>query len=77
MSADVVSNQQTANASTESKSARKKKAKAEAAANVVAVPTPENRSDTPSHDAKANGADGSSESPYIKELQKYVQAQFL
>jgi hypothetical protein len=70
---EPVANPQTT-ASGESKSARKKKAKAEAAAS-AAVPSTEKTgsefgagSSDPA--GKANGADGSSESPYIKELQK-------
>lgn len=71
MSADTVSNPPNTAATSESKSARKKKAKAEAArATSVATPTSENRPDTPSQDGKANGVDGSNESPYVKELQK-------
>ena len=72
MSADAVSNPQTA-APGESKSARKKKAKAEAAA--AAAPIPERvPSDAGAGSAdpaaKANGHDGGAESIYVKELQK-------
>ncbi len=57
----------------ESKSAKKKKAKAEAAA-----PTPPAPSESEAaggrrpSDGATNGADGSYESPYLKELHKYV-----
>ncbi len=55
----------------ESKSARKKKAKAEAPTRIVASPTePESGAGQTAVDGAATGADGSYESPYIKELYK-------
>lgn len=72
MSAPTTSNPPVQN---ESKSAKKKKAKAEVPAHVSNAP-----STTPSAEAGAgqavaetptNGADGTFESPYIKELYKY------
>lgn len=66
MSSDLGSNPQIP---TESKSARKKKAKAEVAA-VPAKTTSEHGSSSPAIDAQLNGADGSSEHAYIRELQK-------
>jgi hypothetical protein len=62
----------------ESKSAKKKKAKAEASAKGSSVPPD---SDTgavqPPMDAPTNGADGAYESPYLKELYKYVLLRLL
>ena len=58
-------------AHSESKSARKKKAKAEAPAPTAASPTePESGAGQTAVDGVATGADGSYESPYIKELYK-------
>ena len=55
----------------ESKSARKKKAKAEAPTRTAASPTePESGAGQTAVDGAATGADGSYESPYIKELYK-------
>jgi hypothetical protein len=74
MSSDVVSNPFTP-ATTESKSARKKKAKAEAAASASAAPAKsvsEHSVTSPGHEGKTNGIEASSESPYLKELQKSV-----
>lgn len=75
MSSDVVSNPPTP-ATTESKSARKKKAKAEAAASASAVAPAKSVSEhsvtSPGHEGKTNGIETSSESPYLKELQKSV-----
>lgn len=68
MSTAQVSN---ALAHSESKSARKKKAKAEAPTQTVASPTePEPGAGQTAVDGAAAGADGSYESPYIKELYK-------
>lgn len=60
-------------APTEPKSSKKKKAKAEATPQ-PAVPSTENEAAHGSNPAEgnANGADGTYESPYIKELYKYV-----
>ena len=61
----------TALAHSESKSARKKKAKAEVPTRNVASPTePEPGAGQTAVDGAAAGADGSYESPYIKELYK-------
>lgn len=58
-------------AHSESKSARKKKAKAEAPVPTAASPTePESGAGQTAVDGVATGADGSYESPYIKELYK-------
>jgi hypothetical protein len=66
---DVVSNPPT-QAGAESKSARKKKAKAAAAAPASAgKATSELRSSSPAVE-KLNGSDGSSESQYVKDLQR-------
>lgn len=55
----------------ESKSAKKKKAKAEAAAPIPAVPSEsEAAGGRRGSDGATNGADGSYESPYLKELHK-------
>ncbi len=55
----------------ETKSARKKKAKAEAPVQTAASPTePESGAAQTTPDGAASGADGSYESPYIKELYK-------
>ncbi|KAF2734003.1 hypothetical protein EJ04DRAFT_437892 [Polyplosphaeria fusca] len=75
MATDVVANPQSL-AAGESKSARKKKAKGGAAA--TAVPAPERPSselDAGSSDpaGKVNGAEGSSDNAYIRELQKNVR----
>lgn len=60
-------------AQSESKSARKKKAKAEAPVQTTASPTePQSGAGQTAVDGAATGADGSYESPYIKELYKYV-----
>ena len=60
-------------AHSESKSARKKKAKAEAPVQTSASPTePESGAGPTAVDGAASGADGSYESPYIKELYKYA-----
>ncbi len=59
----------------ESKSAKKKKAKAEVAQSQQPPPASTESETGARHDnadAAVNGADGSNESPYIKELQKYV-----
>ena len=71
MSSDVGTNPQTA-APAESKTARKKKAKVESTAAAVATPekTTSELGAGSDHAGKANGVDGSSENPYIKELQK-------
>lgn len=79
MSSDVVANPQTTTAG-ESKSARKKKAKAEAATG-TAIPAAEKSSSelgTGSSDpaGKTNGAEGTSENAYIRELQKCVDPAF-
>ena len=55
----------------ESKSAKKKKAKAEAPAQSSAA-TPEPDAAGGLNDGATNGADGAYESPYLKELYKYV-----
>ena len=60
-------------AQTESKSAKKKKAKAEAAAQSPVVAEPEIGSPHTGTEAGTNGTDTSFESPYIKELYKYIQ----
>ncbi len=58
----------------ESKSAKKKKAKAEAAAPTPAVPSEsEAGRGRRASDGATNGGDGSYESPYLRELHKYVQ----
>lgn len=60
-------------AQSESKSARKKKAKAEVPVQTTASPTePQSGAGQTALDGAATGADGSYESPYIKELYKYV-----
>ncbi|KAF2660833.1 hypothetical protein K491DRAFT_674457 [Lophiostoma macrostomum CBS 122681] len=73
---EPVANPQTT-ASGESKSARKKKAKAEAAAAAVVPATEKTGSEfgggSSDPAGKANGVDGSNESPYIKELQKNIR----
>lgn len=77
MSSDVVSNPFTP-ATTESKSARKKKAKAEAAASASAAAPAKSVSEhsvtSPGHEGKTNGIEASSESPYLKELQKSIRS---
>ncbi|CAD6580387.1 MAG: hypothetical protein ASARMPREDX12_004198 [Alectoria sarmentosa] len=61
-------------AHSESKSARKKKAKAEAPTQTVASPTdPEPGAGQTAVDGATAGADGSYESPYIKELYKNIR----
>ena len=61
-------------AHSESKSARKKKAKAEGPVQTASSPTePESGIGQTAFDGAATGADGSYESPYIKELYKWVQ----
>lgn len=61
------------NTQPESRSAKKKKAKAEVAAKGSSVPSDGDAGATqPSADATTNGADGTYESPYLKELYKYV-----
>lgn len=61
-------------AHSESKSARKKKAKAEAPIQTAASPTePESGAGQIAVDGAATGADGSYESPYIKELYKNIR----
>ena len=58
----------------ESKSAKKKKAKAEAAAKDVTVqPSIESEAIKTNVENPTNGADGAYESPYMKELYKYVR----
>lgn len=58
----------------ESKSAKKKKAKAEAAAKDTTVQPNLKTEATKSNDENTtNGADGSYESPYVKELHKWVK----
>ena len=57
---------------TESKSARKKKAKAEAAAVALERPAAGSQAGSETPRGDANGHGGSYESPYIKEIQKYV-----
>ena len=58
-------------AHSESKSARKKKAKAENPVQIAASSTePESGAGQTAVDGGATGADGSYESPYIKELYK-------
>lgn len=60
-------------AHSESKSARKKKAKAEAPVQSAVSPTePDSGTGQAAIDGAATGADGSYESPYIKELYKYA-----
>lgn len=62
-------------ANAESKSARKKKAKAEVATAQPAPASVESEGAAarrPSADEGVNGIDGSSDSPFVKELQKYV-----
>ena len=60
-------------APSESKSARKKKAKAEAPVQTTASPTePESGAGQTAIDGAVTGAEGSYESPYIKELYKYA-----
>jgi hypothetical protein len=57
----------------ESKSAKKKKAKAEAATPTPAAPSEsEAAGGRRASDGATNGADGSYESPYLKELHKYA-----
>ena len=57
----------------ESKSAKKKKAKAEAPAQPsAATPEPDAAAGHTATDGTTNGADGAYESPYLKELYKYV-----
>ena len=51
--------------------ARKKKAKSEVPTQSVPAP-PEAEAQSGSADAVTNGSDGAYESPYIKELYKYV-----
>lgn len=68
MSSETVSNPPAA-APTESKSARKKRAKAEAAT-AAATKGSEARAASPELDGKTNGPEDSSESSYIKEIQK-------
>ncbi|KAK4696601.1 hypothetical protein P7C71_g1352, partial [Lecanoromycetidae sp. Uapishka_2] len=58
----------------ESKSAKKKKAKAEAATPRPAAPSePEAAGGRRASDVASNGADGSYESPYLRELQKNIR----
>lgn len=71
MPADVIANPPTASGAADSKGARKKKTKSESmAGKAIATPNPETRADTPSQDAKLNGAEGGSDNLYIRELQK-------
>jgi hypothetical protein len=57
----------------ESKSAKKKKAKAEVPVKGSSVPSDGDAgAGQPSANAPTNGADGGYESPYLKELYKYV-----
>ena len=58
----------------ESKSSKKKKAKAEIAQTQLPPASTESEAGArrDSADAAINGTEGSNESPYIKELQKYV-----
>ncbi|KAJ9641881.1 hypothetical protein H2201_003729 [Coniosporium apollinis] len=71
MSSETVSNPPAA-APTESKSARKKRAKAEAAT-AAATKGSEARAASPELDGKTNGPEDSSESSYIKEIQKNIR----
>lgn len=60
--------------SQESKTAMKKKAKAKAAAkDITAQPSIEAEGTKPNADNATNGTDGAYESPYMKELYKYVR----
>ena len=61
-------------AQTESKSAKKKRAKAEAAAQSPVAAEPESGGTQAGAESTTNGADTSLESPYIKELHKYIPA---
>lgn len=70
MSSTQISN---ASAPSESKSAKKKKAKVEALAPSALPSTDAETGNGSNHaDVGVNGADSSYESPYIKELYKYV-----
>ena len=63
----------TPHAQPESKSAKKKKAKAEISAKASSVPSDGDAgAPPPAADVTTNGADGAYESPYLKELYKYV-----
>lgn len=63
----------TSSALSGSKSSRKKKVKGEAPLQASAPSTgPEAEAGQPTVDGSTSGADGSYESPYIKELYKYV-----
>lgn len=63
----------TPHAQPESKSAKKKKAKAEVSAKASSVPSDGDAGAAPpAADATTNGADSAYESPYLKELYKYV-----
>lgn len=63
----------TPHAQPESKSAKKKKAKAEVSAKGSSLPSDGDAGAAqPPADAATNGADGAYESPYLKELYKYV-----
>lgn len=63
----------TPHAQPESKSAKKKKAKAETSAKALSVPSDgDGGAAPPAADTTTNGADGAYESPYLKELNKYV-----
>ena len=59
------------NPAQQSSRARKKKAKSEAPTQAAPAP-PEAEAASGSADAVTNGSDGAYESPYIKELYKYV-----